>query len=71
MRCGIAGMAALGFHHRDPTEKMFALGNARDVPDHAFHEEAAKCDMLCANCHLMLHAGQLHPEQALSTNIGR
>jgi hypothetical protein len=43
------------FHHRDAEDKTFALSNgARSLE--ARRVEAAKCDMLCANCHRRLHA---------------
>lgn len=54
--CGYDAVhAALEFHHRDPETKVFSLAN--------FHGswvrlllEAAKCDLLCANCHRLRHA---------------
>lgn len=54
--CRVCGynrcVAALEFHHRDPTTKKFNLGKdnllkAWDV----VLSEAEKCDLLCANCH--------------------
>jgi len=51
IRCGYAGhVAALVFHHRDPNTKAFAIsvdGVPRAWP--RLIEEAAKCDLLCAN----------------------
>lgn len=44
------------FHHRDPEGKDFTL--ARVGHGHSWEEavaEAEKCDMLCANCHLIRH----------------
>ena len=58
VRCGFAGhVAALVFHHRDPSTKTFAIsvdGVPRAWP--RLVEEAAKCDLLCANCHREVHA---------------
>jgi hypothetical protein len=54
--CGYARCPeALQFHHRDPSTKEFSLSMfsgslARLV------QEAAKCDLLCANCHRVRHA---------------
>jgi hypothetical protein len=51
-------IAALGFHHRDPAEKSFALsqrGVARSLA--TARGEAAKCILLCANCHAEVEAG--------------
>jgi transposase len=52
--CGYARcVAALQFHHRDPATKRFTVsgrGLARSID--ALREEAAKCVLLCANCHV-------------------
>ena len=61
-RCSLCGydrcVAALHFHHRDPDEKSFAL--SRQGVTRSFAEaraEAAKCVLLCANCHAEVEAG--------------
>jgi hypothetical protein len=47
------------FHHREQTEKCFALGNQlTNRAWDAIVEESKKCDMLCANCHEMRHSGE-------------
>lgn len=48
---------ALQFHHRDPSTKDFRLGafNGSLV---RLLAEAAKCDLVCANCHRIRHAFQ-------------
>lgn len=55
--CGYSrSMAALQFHHRDPTTKAFGLsasGVTRKWED--VLAEAEKCDLLCANCHAETH----------------
>ena len=56
-RCGYDKcQAAFDFHHRDPSEKEFALAQFKLT---AFNEkikkELDKCDLLCANCHRELH----------------
>jgi transposase-like protein len=51
-------VAALQFHHMDPSEKSFALshgGLARSLS--RAREEARKCVLLCANCHAEVEAG--------------
>jgi transposase len=57
--CGYARcIAALEFHHREPQEKSFALshrGVARSLA--RARAEAAKCVLLCANCHAEVEAG--------------
>ena len=56
MDCGYdASPAALEFHHRDPATKEFGLGNWHGSRER-LHAEAAKCDLLCANCHRLRHA---------------
>jgi hypothetical protein len=51
--------AALEFHHRDPTAKRFSLSasNIYSRPWEVVLGEAAKCDLLCANCHRIMHYG--------------
>lgn len=47
-------LRALSFHHRDPDKKSFTL-NVRTVASkkwEALCDEADKCDLLCANCHM-------------------
>ena len=53
-------IAALGFHHKDPASKRFGIG-MRGVTRSlaAAREEAAKCVLLCANCHAAVEAGAL------------
>jgi transposase len=57
--CGYARcVAALEFHHVVPADKRFALsyrGMARSLS--RAREEAAKCVLLCANCHAEVEAG--------------
>src|SRR5206468_1515335 len=54
--CGYSACAeALQFHHRDPSTKDFGLGTFSGSLARLI-EEAAKCDLLCANCHRMRHA---------------
>jgi hypothetical protein len=61
-RCGICGydrwVGALQFHHRDGEEKEFGLadrGLTRSLE--VVRREAAKCILLCANCHSEVEAG--------------
>ena len=54
--CGYSACAeALQFHHRDPSTKDFGLGTFSGSLGRLI-EEAAKCDLLCANCHRIRHA---------------
>lgn len=60
--CRICGFkehqAALQFHHRDPSQKLFHLshkGMTRGIS--RMRVEAKKCVLLCANCHALVEAG--------------
>lgn len=56
--CGETHPACLQFHHRDGTTKELEVSNAvRDGWNLSrLQAEAAKCAVLCANCHLKHHA---------------
>jgi hypothetical protein len=57
--CGYARcLAALEFHHLDPEEKPFAVGQhgmSRSLQ--RAREKARKCVLLCSNCHAEVEAG--------------
>lgn len=60
-QCEICGydrcIEALEFHHKDPTQKDFAIssrGHSRSWE--RVKAELDKCVMLCANCHREVHA---------------
>jgi transposase len=60
--CALCGYArcqrALHFHHRDPSQKRFGLSNlGRGISLAALREEAAKCLLLCSNCHMEVESG--------------
>jgi transposase len=62
-RCVICGydrhQEALQFHHLDPREKRFHLGQGGLCRSLAkCRAEAAKCALLCANCHAEVEAGK-------------
>jgi hypothetical protein len=44
------------FHHRDPSEKSFTIGEQMGKSLTGLKLEADKCDLLCANCHRVLHS---------------
>jgi hypothetical protein len=53
--CGYGRAAsALEFHHRDPSSKEFTLSRVGASRARVL-AEAAKCDLLCANCHRRRH----------------
>jgi hypothetical protein len=55
-KCGFGHIAALDFHHTDPTQKdgnihrLVSNGQSKKV-----REEIKKCIVLCANCHRIHH----------------
>jgi hypothetical protein len=54
-QCGYnAASAALEFHHRDAHSKDFQISGGT-VSRRLVWAEAAKCDLLCANCHRARH----------------
>ena len=61
-RCVLCGydrcLTALHFHHRDASEKSFGIargGEARSIA--RARAEAAKCVLLCSNCHAEVESG--------------
>ncbi|HET9073800.1 MAG TPA: hypothetical protein VFN48_04410 [Solirubrobacteraceae bacterium] len=49
---------ALEFHHRDPAQKSFSIGSTgRTRSLESLRAEAAKCVLLCSNCHQEVESG--------------
>jgi len=44
------------FHHRDPTQKEFNWAKSRQLSWDKIKMEIDKCDLLCANCHILRHS---------------
>jgi transposase-like protein len=64
--CALCGydrsMGGLHFHHRDPAQKAFALSaRGMALSLEAARAEAAKCVLLCSNCHAEVEAGLAAP----------
>jgi len=59
-RCGYSKyLEVLEFHHRDPSQKLFGIGQRGLTRGwERVRAEIEKCDLLCANCHRELHAEQ-------------
>jgi hypothetical protein len=67
--CNENHLAALQFHHRDPSTKSFnvtnkVFGSPKKYPWDIVFAEIKKCDLLCANCHFKLHSN-LDPDWML------
>lgn len=55
-RCGYCkNLAALEFHHLDPTKKDFQLSKGNYLSWENCLPELDKCQLLCANCHREVH----------------
>jgi len=56
--CGYAkNLAALEFHHRDESAKLFQL-DLRSLSNRSWNRieaEVQKCDLVCSNCHKEIH----------------
>jgi len=57
MRCGYDKcLDALEFHH--PGQKEFHISKHMNRAFATLKEETLKCELVCANCHREIHAGQ-------------
>lgn len=58
-RCGFIGLAAcFDFHHRDSERKDFTISSAVgnwQMTVERLQREIDKCDLVCANCHRIIH----------------
>jgi predicted HNH restriction endonuclease len=56
VRCGLGGAnpVVYDFHHRDPSQKDFPLSNSNKTFEN-LKVELDKCDLMCANCHRIVH----------------
>ncbi len=60
-RCAICGydrtILNLHFHHVVPEQKRFPVNSSVGKALHKLRAEAAKCVLVCANCHGEIEAG--------------
>lgn len=54
-RCGTKDMRALEFHHRNRDEKDYTMGTYFICNKERIDQELEKCDVLCRNCHAIVH----------------
>jgi hypothetical protein len=56
-KCGESRHYVLVFHHVDRATKLFSIGNTKNICSSidTLKKELAKCQCLCANCHLEVH----------------
>jgi len=63
IKCGYdKSLVALQFHHTDPSQKEFSLGNKRGITWEQQLKELDKCELVCANCHAEIHYGIDNPK---------
>ena len=55
IECKTTHPAVLVFHHRNPSEKNFSLAEGVDRSFKLVKKEVTKCDVMCCNCHAILH----------------
>ena len=56
VRCGYDKYyGALDFHHLDPSQKDFNLGNCKLTNFEKIKSELDKCILVCSNCHREIH----------------
>ena len=59
-QCGETEICCLDFHHKDASEKDFTIGSkVQSSTPERIKAEAAKCVVLCSNCHRKVHNGLL------------
>jgi hypothetical protein len=57
--CGESHYSCLDFHHRDSATKLFGINKIQQmagITKQLALDEIDKCDVLCRNCHIKLHA---------------
>ena len=57
IKCGYSDFRALEFHHKNRADKTIDIADAVGHGWSLEHvmKEVEKCDVLCANCHAILH----------------
>lgn len=60
-KCGIRDYRVLDFHHKDESIKSFGISEYyyHQYDEQKLKNEILKCDVMCANCHRILHAENL------------
>lgn len=48
--------AIFDFHHKDPNTKEYSWTKLRLFSDSRIRKELSKCQLLCANCHRLVHS---------------
>ena len=56
IRLNDSNYAIFDFHHIDPNTKEYSWSKLRLFSDSNIKEELSKCQLLCANCHILVHS---------------
>ena len=59
--CGENDISCIDFHHLNPKDKEFQIGNFNKSKN-KLKIEIQKCICLCSNCHRKLHSGKINLE---------
>ena len=64
--CGMDRWECLDFHHTDPSNKKMSVNHLVKgrYRTEVIQEEIDKCQVLCANCHRIEHAGNIWLEDS-------
>lgn len=66
MRCGIKDPRVLDFHHVNGKDKLFGIGGfRRAVGFEQIKKEIEKCEVVCANCHRIVHDEQRREKRGI------
>jgi hypothetical protein len=66
VKCNESRGYVLDFHHINPAEKVFDIGNATKYSIEKIQNEMKKCILLCRNCHSEFH--YLEKEKGITIN---
>lgn len=67
IKCGLAILVVLDFHHRNSEEKDFTISKVKRGWK-ALKKEVDKCDLMCANCHRVEHSDNKLYDLAMDYN---
>ena len=72
-RCNQGNPACLVFHHKDKKEKEISVGVAVAYAwsISRIKKEIEKCEVLCANCHMIEHFGNLFEDAGIAQLVER
>jgi hypothetical protein len=60
-KCGVMDPRCLDFHHTDRENKTNIISRMRRSKMSKLIDEIAKCETVCANCHMKIHASKDNP----------